>query len=300
MIRLISIAEAKNIWPSILGSENRLPIQSWEWYEAWISVQTEYIPYILLINEQTIAPFIRKDNTVSFINLYTDYTDLIGENTPAIWNEILDYLKEVSIEKIDITNIPEGSHTVEFFITYKNEHEANIEIIENNTTPILDLPHNFDEYLQSLGRKRKRHRQFLRDHPQAKITIRQVNPEDIEMLIELMKLNPIKLASATLQKENFFRKIATFPKERVKLIEMRIDDTIVAARVAFFYKHEVLLYISGYLPEYNNSGIFLFIETIRYAISNGYTKFNFLRGNEPYKYELGAKDHAVYKIVATL
>jgi CelD/BcsL family acetyltransferase involved in cellulose biosynthesis len=43
-------------------------------------------------------------------------------------------------------------------------------------------------------------------------------------------------------------------------------------------------------------GIVLFAERIRTAIARGFTAFDFMRGNESYKYRFGATDQPLYQL----
>ena len=37
--------------------------------------------------------------------------------------------------------------------------------------------------------------------------------------------------------------------------------------------------------------------SIRHAIAHGFVEYDFLRGNEPYKYSFGCKERKIYSIV---
>ena len=47
-----------------------------------------------------------------------------------------------------------------------------------------------------------------------------------------------------------------------------------------------------------SAGIMLCAERIRQAIARGFTAFDFMRGNEPYKYRFGATDQPLYQLLA--
>ncbi|MEE8347693.1 MAG: GNAT family N-acetyltransferase, partial [Dehalococcoidia bacterium] len=60
---------------------------------------------------------------------------------------------------------------------------------------------------------------------------------------------------------------------------------------------EALLYNSGYNPDYAYLSVGLLSKALalRKAIEEGRSRFDFLRGPEPYKYDLVARDVAVYR-----
>ena len=59
------------------------------------------------------------------------------------------------------------------------------------------------------------------------------------------------------------------------------------------------LYNSGYDPEFRDLSVGLINHAygIRASIAEGIKVFDFMRGNEPYKYHLGGRDRAIYRII---
>jgi len=116
-----------------------------------------------------------------------------------------------------------------------------------------------------------------------------------------MRKNPIKEASFTAQKEAFFREISAVCKWSIKMLLLKVKEETVAIQVMFVHDKSVMVYISGYDREKcPNAGTYLLMAAIKDAIEEGYQQFDFLRGKEPYKYELGAKDFTLYSISAVL
>jgi len=69
----------------------------------------------------------------------------------------------------------------------------------------------------------------------------------------------------------------------------------IAAMLIFDYNGVYNLYNSGYDPQYRqlSAGQVLTTLTIQHAIENKKTIYDFLRGNEEYKFRLGGKPEAV-------
>lgn len=86
----------------------------------------------------------------------------------------------------------------------------------------------------------------------------------------------------------------------LSLRTLLLDGQAVAAVLGFVYDGKLLLYNSGYDPEYNriSAGFVLMSEEIRLAIEQGLTEVDFLRGNESYKYDLGAVDLPLWRLWA--
>ena len=102
----------------------------------------------------------------------------------------------------------------------------------------------------------------------------------------------------------FFHAIARELLSRgwLRLSFLEINGERSASAFAFDYANQILVYNSGYDPhrfaEYS-PGVILFGSSIRAAILAGRDKFDFLRGNESYKYHFGAHEQQLYKIVVT-
>jgi CelD/BcsL family acetyltransferase involved in cellulose biosynthesis len=101
----------------------------------------------------------------------------------------------------------------------------------------------------------------------------------------------------------FFKNILPVMHDKgwLRLTFLKCDDTPAAAYCDFDYGRQILVYNSGLLPDayaHLSPGIVLLAYNIRNAIESGHTIYDFLRGNETYKYRMGAQDTRVYKLVA--
>jgi CelD/BcsL family acetyltransferase involved in cellulose biosynthesis len=106
----------------------------------------------------------------------------------------------------------------------------------------------------------------------------------------------------TPEREHFFLDIASVLAARgqLKLLFLEVDNKRVASCVCFDYGNSYFLYNSGYDPEYASLSVGLLNKAlcIREAIEQGRNRFEFLRGAERYKYNLGGKDRVVHQLVA--
>ena len=86
----------------------------------------------------------------------------------------------------------------------------------------------------------------------------------------------------------------------VELAFLYADGEPIASLCCFAYGATYAAYNSGYHPAYAeiSAGIVLFAERIRTAIARGFTAFDFMRGNESYKYRFGATDQPLYQLLA--
>ena len=82
---------------------------------------------------------------------------------------------------------------------------------------------------------------------------------------------------------------------------LTVDEAPAASYINFLYGDRVMVYNSGHAHEdYGglSPGIVLLAWNIRHAIEQGYKHFDFLRGDEAYKYRMGGRDTAVMNIRA--
>jgi lipid II:glycine glycyltransferase (peptidoglycan interpeptide bridge formation enzyme) len=101
----------------------------------------------------------------------------------------------------------------------------------------------------------------------------------------------------TVDIKSFFRSIAKTFRTDISMLLLTINGVVIAATFSFITDSVYYLYNSGFDNTlYPNAGFYLKAMSIKRAIEKGYTVYNFLQGDERYKYELGAKDFYVYSI----
>jgi CelD/BcsL family acetyltransferase involved in cellulose biosynthesis len=107
----------------------------------------------------------------------------------------------------------------------------------------------------------------------------------------------------TAEMEAFFRAMACglAAEGIVRLFQVDIDGAAVASLLTFTGGDELLLYNSGYDPAFAPASVGIVSKalTIQAAIADGLSTFDFLRGAEPYKYDLGAADRIVRQVWIT-
>ncbi len=105
------------------------------------------------------------------------------------------------------------------------------------------------------------------------------------------------------QNVDFLKKIIPLARENdwLQLSFLTINGIPAASYLNFDYDGRILVYNSGLLPEqygHLSPGIVLLAYNIEHAIDTGHTVFDFLRGNETYKYRMGAQDTRVFMLRA--
>jgi CelD/BcsL family acetyltransferase involved in cellulose biosynthesis len=71
--------------------------------------------------------------------------------------------------------------------------------------------------------------------------------------------------------------------------------------LCFDYNNDIYLYNSAYDPAYSSLSVSLLLKVfnIRDAVEHGKKRFDFLSGDEPYKYDLGGHDVPLYQCLIT-
>ncbi|KAF0121653.1 MAG: hypothetical protein FD151_1131 [bacterium] len=244
----------------------------------------------------------------------TDYLDIIARSgyEEDICRNTVDFWKSTENEWdfIDLHCLKETSITLNILKQLLDENGYYAEVSVEDVCPKVSLPSSWGEYLESLDKK---------DRHELRRKIRRVErvsqsandygvknsgsvTEGIEHFLLLhRKSNVQKGDFMNRDMELFFQDIANilFPENWLNLSFLYMDETCMASSMCFDYQNKVYLYNSGYDPDYSylSPGIVLVAHLIREAIESGRSEFDFLRGEEDYKYRLGAKDSNIYRMI---
>jgi CelD/BcsL family acetyltransferase involved in cellulose biosynthesis len=79
-----------------------------------------------------------------------------------------------------------------------------------------------------------------------------------------------------------------------------LDDRIIAALYGFEFRGRIFYYLGGFDPQFSklNPGTLIIGHAIEEAIRDGANEFDFLRGQEKYKYAWGAKERKSFRVIA--
>lgn len=278
-------------------NQMQMPFFTKQWHVLWNQVfGAQYKQVFLEVDGVVLAPLlIQGDTTIlSGGKEISDYMDMLGPESAKVeaWKQIQEYLAQKGVKQINIDNIPASSLTLTAFRD-KAERE--------DTTPYVDLPKTWGEYVASLD-KHNRHelRRKMRNFEATHESIRTYRVENtsanMETMLSLMTLDESKKTFLTPEMLTFFRGLPkAFPQE-LHIFFLEVNGEEVAATLSFIYNNSLLLYNSGYnSAQYSLAGLYIVAKTIQHAIESGYTTYNFLQGDERYKYDLGGKDFLVYK-----
>jgi CelD/BcsL family acetyltransferase involved in cellulose biosynthesis len=172
----------------------------------------------------------------------------------------------------------------------------------------IKLPPTWDAYLESLdSHERKELRRKIRkaeEQAGAKLVVMDGENWDESQLMRSLDL--IEAADATKGewlnihvRPLMIRVGAQLAKEaRMRLLMLMLGETPAAALFEFPSLRGPLLYNSGYDPSQRqwSPGAVMFGLALKHAIESGAPTLDLLRGTEPYKYKMGAKDDSLFRI----
>jgi CelD/BcsL family acetyltransferase involved in cellulose biosynthesis len=249
----------------------------------------------------------------------TDYLDSIirPDLREAFFAGVADILFEQreTYSRICLCNTPATSPTLEVLTDLLAARGFETEIRQQEVCPVIVLPDNFEAYLGQLDKKQRHEaRRKLRraEASDAKVGWYVVGPEhdlsaEIEQFARLMAASHSAKSAFLEDPQNnmFFRAIV----QRValcgwlQLAFLTVDGEPAAAYLNFDYDNRILVYNSGLEPERFGAlspGIVLLLHLIRDAIEKRRTVFDFLRGDEEYKFRMGGQERPVMEIRAQL
>ncbi|HEY3489961.1 MAG TPA: GNAT family N-acetyltransferase [Candidatus Deferrimicrobiaceae bacterium] len=211
-----------------------------------------------------------------------------------------------------LQNLVAGTPTLEHLALRCAVAGLSLQIEEIERSPCMSLPGSFDEYVEGLDKKARHElRRKMRRAGEALpgISFRVCrDPGEVASAFPAFldlhrKSHPDKAAFMTEAMAAFFSEVAQrFAEDgtlRLALLSGEPGD--VAAAFQIVAGDRLLLYNSGFDPAHRdaNAGLVLIARAIERAIAEGFREYDFLRGTERYKYDLGGVDRAVYRATIT-
>ncbi len=257
--------------------------------------------------------FEKMDNQVLFLGMkpvlngqeLTDYGDIVTDEfhkdrVGEIWPTVLRWLKKNGSSHFQLDYVREDSQTYEMF---KNQAQPQA------IAPYIDLLQTWDGYLLALDRverkelKRKMKRLDTISHEFECYT--EISRESFEEFVRVHKLSSReKSIFMSEEMKQFFWDLVSCGKSQwqTNLCFLTIEDKYAAGILTFENDTKILGYNSGYDPSFNyySAGLMLHAHKIREAIDAKKTKYDFMRGGERYKFDLGGKKLQLYKILLDL
>ncbi|MEO8356734.1 MAG: GNAT family N-acetyltransferase [Chloroflexota bacterium] len=242
----------------------------------------------------------------------SDYLDLIvrEQDQPRFLSGLLDFLVSSSIDNwraIDWYNLPDSSPTLPALKAESEQRGWTHHEEIYRPTPRISLNGSFDEYLSRVEKKQRHEiRRKMRRAAESDKNVRFYvidGTEDIDSEInsffDLMVQDPNK--EQFLHPEMREQMTVTIQNAHRRgylwLGFLEVDGVKSAASLNFDYKNKLWGYNSGVGREHMelSPGWVLLAHVIQWCTENGRNEFDFMRGDEAYKYRFGGVDRFVMR-----
>jgi CelD/BcsL family acetyltransferase involved in cellulose biosynthesis len=231
----------------------------------------------------------------------SDYLDLLAPagQEEAVWSALLGS-RPAAGGVWQLHAVPAASPTVTALPGLAASLGFAVETAVEERCPVLDLPDSWDAYLATLSGKHRHEiqrklRRLEREAPDARVTIL-ARPDDIETrfgdFLDLHRRSRVgKARFMDVRMESFFRRsipaLAALGQARLWFLDTAGGP--IASFITVEWDGTVGLYNSGFHPDRAalSPGLVLLANLLKDAMRRGKRRFDFLRGEERYKYEFG-------------
>lgn len=202
---------------------------------------------------------------------------------------------------LEAKGLPVPFHFSEWLVEAADRMGMEFDLELHELTAVLMLGITWDEYLAGLGKK-KRHelerktRRFEREAEGAvlRTATDTTLAADLDIFVRMHRTSDGEKGDFMVPaREAFFRQVASTlePLGQLSLDFLELDGRPLAATISFRYDGVFYLYNSAYDLSLRaiSPGLVLVARLIRRSIDEGLRRFDFLRGRERYKYDLGAE-----------
>jgi CelD/BcsL family acetyltransferase involved in cellulose biosynthesis len=317
-------------WNGLLRSSSADTVfMTYEWQSTWWRYLGDGTPVLIAMRGPDgqlagLAPLYRglndagewELNTVGCVDV-SDYLDLIARrgHEAEVFSAFLDLLASApdrgfAWDVVSLCNVPQESATLSLLGPMASSRGFHVTSRVQEVCPIIKLPASWDEYLEGLdGKDRRELRRKLRKAtPLAGVEWYLFGPDhdldvQVDRFLHLMGMShPDKAEFLHRGHRAFMHAIArtAWQEGWLELAFLTVDGEPAATAFNFVYNNRTLLYNSGldaarFLAL--SPGIVLTALLIEHSIQQGRELFDFLRGDEAYKYQLGGADTTVHQLV---
>jgi len=277
------------------------PFMSRTWLKTWWNHRGRG-DLILAEADESLLPLVVDNGVVEFAGEadLTDYHSPLGSPDAPALDAAMPDLRAGSLLRFD--SLPAEAAAGITAALRRAEISPSIE--EHTVTAVLHLPESFDEYLAALAKKerhelRRKRRRFDNEAGPARVE-RRSGSDAVALFARLHRLSAgDKGAFMSEKMEAFFLELH---EEAGGVIDMLVTDSGRVASAIFSFEDAsgYYLYNSAFEPELQHlsPGNVMLSHLIERAIEQGKIVFDFLKGDERYKFKLGAEARPLYLITA--
>lgn len=300
-----------------------VPFLTWQWQEHWWRAfgAGRHPLRLLAVSDSSgqltgLLPLYAESRDVFRIVGGVDVSDYLDLLAPAgseeeVWAALLQH-RSAEPAAWDLHCLRATSATMILLPTMAPVYGLAARVLREERCPVLPLPGSWDAYLAGLSGKNRhelRRKMHRLDRELPGTTVR--SHATVEGLPDAMtaflalhrKSRPGKARFMDERMEEFFQAVAGALMDRgwLRLWFLELEGEPLASCLTYEYAGSVGLYNSGFDPTRAalSPGIVLLCHVIRDAIDRGFRRFDFLRGEEPYKYGFGPTPEDLFNVVVT-
>jgi CelD/BcsL family acetyltransferase involved in cellulose biosynthesis len=324
-----AFSHLKQDWEALLWrSSGSTVFLSWEWQKIWwewFGQQAQLS--ILAVRDDGelvgLAPLYSLPTTQGPRTLQlvggvdvSDYLDVLvvaDDRAEKVYGALWRFLTNEhgdAWDLLDLHNVPSTSPTLKHLPALA-ARSGRVEVMSRveEVCPVIALPSTWEDYLSALNRKQRHELRRKMGKAGREATVHWQYADDpttldqeVDDFIRLHRRSGgQKKAFMDERMQGFFCDIAHSALDRgwLRLAALTVDDKKVASMFCFQWADAFLVYNSGYEPDLYPSlstGIVLMAYCIQDAIERGLKVFDFLRGEEEYKYRFGAVRTEIYNL----
>ncbi len=243
----------------------------------------------------------------------SDYLDFIvrEEDLRSFCEELLVFLNGVSSpawQVIDLYNVVDSSPTLPALeaAAQRLGWRYREECLQHS--PYIPLPGDWEKYLANIDKKQRHEiRRKMRRLEESGVPFRwyivqeeNLLDQEVNSFLDLMALDAEKKAFLTTVMRSQMRSAiwTAFRAGWLQLAFLEIEGQKAAGYLNFDYANQIWVYNSGMDNRFNaySPGWVLLSYLLKWANENRRVSFDFMRGNEEYKYRFGAIDRYVMHV----
>ena len=313
-------AVGRAAWEELCASaRHRPPFMSWIWQAEWIhafvpdrrleirAVEDADGSLIGVLPLFEAAPSVLRLVGGTDVSDYLDLVAVAGRDE-EVWSALLQ-ARAAEREVWELHAVPAGSPTVTALPSMAATCGLSAVPTVEERCPVLDLPESWDEYLATLPSKHRHElqrkiRRLRREAPDARISVVRRRREletrfgDFFDLHRRSRVGKERFMDARMEK--FFRRVVGELADlgSAALWFLDLPSGPAAGFVVVEWDATVGLYNSGFHPDRAAlaPGLVLLAHLVEDAILRGKRRFDFLRGEERYKYEFGPTAEEVFAV----
>ena len=304
------LAALRDDWQSLAErSPHTTLFQTWEWQSVWWQHCGSGRLWVLTARSQGalvgLAPLYRAPyfglplRRVAFLGTgASDYLDFIAlpEQAEACRDQFLAYLAahRGRWDLVDFQQLREGTPLSRAALPKGLSGRT----LAQEVCPYVPLPEEWEEFAARLGKKLRSNIGYYRRRlsREFEVTWETVSNGELPGAMEdLFRLHQKRWRKRRLpgafahpRTRRFHEAVAQACLDRgwLRLHRLRLDGETRAALYCFDYHNKGYYYLGGFEPSFSHYslGTVLTAHAIEDAIARGAREFDFLRGNEPYKY----------------